>query len=266
MGLYDRDYYRERFKEQPKKNQRCFRDKKSFRLKHILYSLTILGLLWYGIRNHLYSNIPLLINTPKPIPGGVILPRDDRGHYRGIAYINGVPMQFMIDTGASRIAIPKIKAIQAGLSKGKPIISHTAGGTVLDYQTRLKEIRIGNAVLYNIPAIINDHIDEVLVGMNFVKNFTMIQNGDTLTLKYPGYNGEIPISTVTTSPKAQRSLRRTIDSPATATGRKINDNRAALAISQKYSQSKHPSVRVIKKSICSVHEGIKRCITAYSDH
>jgi aspartyl protease family protein len=46
----------------------------------------------------------------------------------------------------------------------------------------LKPFAIGNAIIKNLDAHINDHLDEALIGMNTLKYFHMTQSGDTLTL------------------------------------------------------------------------------------
>lgn len=116
------------------------------------------------------------------IPGGLIIKADASGHFRGKAVINAVEMPFLIDTGATQTAIPTALAQQAQLPIGGLIQTNTAGGVVNNHATRLDSLQLGNAELKNLPAYINPHLDEVLIGMNALKYFQITQNKDILTL------------------------------------------------------------------------------------
>ncbi len=261
MGIYDRDYYREKHEKRRRAhNQRFLRARKrgnrAVEIKHFLYAVIVLGLYWLGAdRLSPRDGLPSFA-APKIIPGGMVLHRDRQGHYRGVAYINGIAMPFMIDTGATLTAIPKSLAVRAGLPFGRPMTAHTAGGTVMDYRTRLQQIRIGNAVLKDVPASINEHIDEVLLGMNVLKHFILSQDGDTLTLRARGYDGQI----VNVPPVAGREIRKA--SAASGVGFPVgNDSFRNPPRSQP-----RQSVRIVKRSICSIQNGKKTCITEFSDH
>ncbi len=186
MGLQDRNY-RDKDKS-PIKNT----EKNNTEIKYLLYPLITMIVLWYGADQLLEKTngitlIPTSIvgeedKTLGLVSGGVILKTDRQGHFRGTALINNVPMPFMIDTGATRTAIPEKMAIAAGLSLGPSIQTSTAGGEVTDRLTRIDSLKIGNAEIKNLNADVNQYLDEVLIGMNTLKYFQMTQSGDTLTL------------------------------------------------------------------------------------
>ncbi|MGZ5000582.1 MAG: retropepsin-like aspartic protease family protein, partial [Methylomonas sp.] len=117
-----------------------------------------------------------------PVSGDIVLKTDHQGHFRGTVLVNNVPMPFLIDTGATKTVIPRSMAIKAGLPFGSVVQSNTAGGKVSDRITQIQSLTIGNAIIRNLDAQINEHLDEVLIGMNTLKYFQMIQNGNTLTL------------------------------------------------------------------------------------
>lgn len=106
---------------------------------------------------------------------GIVIAADRRGHYIGSGLINGEPMQFMIDTGATWVAVPKRLAEKSGLQPGLPVRVKTANGEVVGYQTTIATLRIGTLTLHNSRAIIQDKLDEVLVGMSVLKQFRMTQ-------------------------------------------------------------------------------------------
>jgi len=119
----------------------------------------------------------------------VILQRNRQGHYLSSGQINGKPVVFLLDTGATVVSIPESIASKLGLSKGLTSYANTANGTIKTYATRLDSIGIGNIELQNIAAHINPHMsgNEILLGMSFLKRLELIQKGDTLTLRQSNY-------------------------------------------------------------------------------
>ena len=165
-------------------------------LKYLLYPLLVLIVLWYGADAWLTllkgksPNSQVLQkqaalgqqSAVELAPGGIMLRADRNGQFRGTALINGVAAPFLIDTGATQTAIPASLAGAAGLKYGRTVQNHTAGGIVTDHMTRIDRLKIGNAEIKNLQATINQHLQEVLIGMNTLKYFRMTQAGDTLTL------------------------------------------------------------------------------------
>jgi aspartyl protease family protein len=113
---------------------------------------------------------------------GVSIEVDSNGHYRGTVLINNVAMPFLIDTGATRIVVPTSMAYSARLPLGKAVQASTANGFVSQRSTLIKSLKIGNMEVKNIDASVNDRLDEVLVGMSFLKLFRMTQDKNVLTL------------------------------------------------------------------------------------
>ena len=115
----------------------------------------------------------------------VTLQRNPQGHYISDGEINHQPVVFLLDTGATDVAIPLKIAQQLGLKTGMPIQIKTANGTSLGYRTRLQSISLGGITMSDLPATILSNIngDEVLLGMSFLKNFELIQKGRTLTVR-----------------------------------------------------------------------------------
>ncbi|MCB1738637.1 MAG: retroviral-like aspartic protease family protein [Gammaproteobacteria bacterium] len=118
----------------------------------------------------------------------VELQRNRQGHYLADGYINGERVRFLVDTGATLVAIPQAVAERLNLPRLARGSSQTAGGDVDTWLTRLDEVRLGSIVLHDVPASINPHMafDETLLGMAFLKHLELVQRGDTLTLRqYP---------------------------------------------------------------------------------
>jgi len=190
MGLQDRDYDRDRYNDSSTSNNRR---KRGAGFKYLVFSALSLAALWYGsdalldrIKSGKSINPVEIISkreSPDLMTGGIVLKADRQGHFRGTVLVNDVPMPFLIDTGATTTTIPKGMAITAGLPFGRQVQSNTAGGQVAHHLTQVKSFKIGNVTMRYLDAQINPYLNEVLIGMNTLKYFRMIQNGDTLTLE-----------------------------------------------------------------------------------
>lgn len=115
----------------------------------------------------------------------VVLERNRYGHYVTSGAINGQPVTFILDTGASDVSIPARLAQRLGLARGPALTYQTAAGPVVNYLTRLDSVAIGPIRLHDVRASINPNVDddEILLGMSFLKHIELIQRGDTLTLR-----------------------------------------------------------------------------------
>ncbi len=225
MGIQDRDYYREKYKQASRGNSPDFvvnqktprrQGKTPSSAPYLLFPVLTIAALWYGADAFLkfqqakrQTEIPLPVasapqaqpqsNLISPKAGGVVLKTDPQGHFRGTVLVNNVPMPFLIDTGATKTVIPSSMAIQAGLPFGGVVQSNTAGGKVSGRTTRITSLVLGSAVIKNLDAQINDHLDEVLIGMNTLKYFQITQTGNTLTLVANNQAGNRPANQSMTS-------------------------------------------------------------------
>ncbi len=118
-------------------------------------------------------------------PAEVVLQRGRGGHYVAPGFINGTPVRFLVDTGATDVNIPAEVADRIGLRAGAPIRAHTANGVITVYRTSLDSIRLGGIELNNVRASINPHMpgETILLGMSFMRDLELIQRGNTLTLR-----------------------------------------------------------------------------------
>ena len=119
----------------------------------------------------------------------VVLKRNAGGHYVAPGRINGKPVTFLLDTGATRVSVPEALADRIGLKRGARQQSMTANGVVSVYATRLDSVQLGGIELRNVPASINPFMpeDTVLLGMSFMKHLDMVQRDGTLSLSVPSH-------------------------------------------------------------------------------
>ncbi len=115
----------------------------------------------------------------------VVLQRNRAGHYVASGRINGEPVVFLVDTGATDVALPLPLARQLGLKLRPGGVSMTANGTVETWTTRLDSVDLGGLVARNVRASVLPNMpgDEILLGMSYLKRLELIQRGNTLTLR-----------------------------------------------------------------------------------
>ncbi len=115
----------------------------------------------------------------------VLLQQNRQGHYVANGRINGQRVEFILDTGATMVAIPGHIAQRLRLERGPSMEVVTANGTVSVYATRLEEISLGAISLNNVRATINPYMDgdAILLGMTFLKDLEFTQRNDQLILR-----------------------------------------------------------------------------------
>jgi len=126
-----------------------------------------------------------IVTTVNGYQKEIVLQRNAYGHYVTSGTINDHPVVFLLDTGASDIAIPESVANKIGLSKGRAITIKTANGNVKAYRTRIDSVAVGDIRLYDLNATILENMagEEILLGMNFLKHLEIIQKGRELTIR-----------------------------------------------------------------------------------
>jgi aspartyl protease family protein len=119
--------------------------------------------------------------------GSVILYPETSGHYFVEGLVNGVPVRFMVDTGATIIGMNSIVANRIGLDyrkQGRPGFVNTAGGTVPTYYIKLNNVTVGDITLYNVDASIVEGSSprEALLGMSFLGHLNMKRDSEKMEL------------------------------------------------------------------------------------
>jgi aspartyl protease family protein len=99
--------------------------------------------------------------------------------------INHQKVTFLVDTGATTTAIPAHLQQTLGLKAGAPASVSTANGVTTAYRTRLDQLALGDIELHDVNATIikGMAVDEVLLGMNVLKHFELIQRGNHLIIR-----------------------------------------------------------------------------------
>ena len=150
--------------------------------------LILLAWLFQGFLENQYNPNPSPVTvTDNTGLRQVELKRNRSGHYVTAGTINGQRVRFLVDTGATDVALSDIMARRLGLKPGAPVILSTANGRVRGYKSSIDRISVGAIELNHIPAVISPGMgaEDVLLGMSFLKHLELIQKDRTLTLRAP---------------------------------------------------------------------------------
>jgi aspartyl protease family protein len=115
----------------------------------------------------------------------VRLKQNRAGHYVSGGVINGQPVVFLLDTGATHVSVPMHLAEQLNLQMGRSSWVQTANGRVQVAQTSIQRLSIGDIQLDNVRANLNPGFkqNEILLGMSALKQLEFTQKGEWLILR-----------------------------------------------------------------------------------
>lgn len=110
------------------------------------------------------------------------------GMYSVAGSINKQPVKFLVDTGASSVAMNRDTAKRLGIDfryKGTLGWANTANGPVKTYRVKLDSVRVGEIELTNIQGAVLDGASprEILLGMSFLNRVEMQREGELLLLR-----------------------------------------------------------------------------------
>ncbi len=117
----------------------------------------------------------------------LLLTADRRGHFMVESLVNGQSVTFLVDTGATGIALPAATAQRLGLQRGRAFRVTTAAGPAIAWTTRLDSFQVGPFTESGVAASISPDMEgEVgLLGMSFLRHFEMVQRDGELLLRKP---------------------------------------------------------------------------------
>ena len=109
------------------------------------------------------------------------------GMYQTVGSINGYSVDFLVDTGASAIALNKATAKRLDLDyrQGEKIYVTTASGVEKAFRITLDKVQVGDIILYNVKAVVinNEQPKRALLGMTFLSQLIIEQKGEQMDLK-----------------------------------------------------------------------------------
>ena len=122
-----------------------------------------------------------------PVKSGALI-RPVNGMYKVSGFINRQPVDFLVDTGASSIAMNSNQARKLGINyryEGEEGYSSTASGYAKIYKLKLDSVQVGDIVVRNVEAAVleGNFPTETLLGMSFLNHVNMKRDGQLLMLE-----------------------------------------------------------------------------------
>jgi len=116
----------------------------------------------------------------------IVMTADVQGHFYTTGTVNGTSVRFVVDTGATSIALGPNDARRIGLDlrQGQRGMTSTANGQVVVTRIPLDTVKIGGITLHNVEAVVLPaEMPVALLGMSFLNRMEMQREGSTMTLK-----------------------------------------------------------------------------------
>ena len=115
----------------------------------------------------------------------IVLTESGGGHFMTAGQINGRAVQFMVDTGATSIAMSTLDAERAGIAykNGQPVRMATANGDSTGFRIKLNSVRVGDVEVFDVEAVVTPQpMPFLLLGNSFLTRFQMKRDNNLMTL------------------------------------------------------------------------------------
>ncbi len=148
--------------------------------------LAALGLLGglYVLFSSIVQNDSSVISVDAGGAAMIVLQQDRNGHYQVEGQINKKSVHFLVDTGATDVAVPESLARSLGLDFGPRVQVMTAAGPATAWMTRLNEVSIGGIMRRDVRATISSgNFNGVLLGMSFLRHYSLQQQDGKLIIR-----------------------------------------------------------------------------------
>ena len=115
----------------------------------------------------------------------ITVPVGSGGHFFTLGQVNGKSVQFLVDTGATSVALSEADAQRLGVNyrQGQQVRLSTANGVALGWRVKLNSVRIGDVEVFEVDAIVGIQSPYALLGNSFLSRFSMLRTSDMLVLE-----------------------------------------------------------------------------------
>jgi aspartyl protease family protein len=151
----------------------------------VAFWLLLMTALYFGF-NHVMKPTPQLITST----GDLVLTRERDGHFYADGTINGAKVRFLVDTGASLIAVSEPFAKSVGLTSGEPTTFQTANGSRPGYVAPNADVAVGSLRVSSLRVGVglvmdgnSTEVPTVLLGQNFLSKFDVAIGKDAMVLR-----------------------------------------------------------------------------------
>ena len=150
--------------------------------------LAISAVVYYAISSYQKPVVATLKDVDR-VTGEVVIPRSHDGHYYVEGAINGHPVIFMIDTGASVVSVGEGVAQAAGLPRGAVARFQTAGGEVVGQMVAGVAVEAAGIRVEGLRIAVGPDLGPggiALLGQNFLRRIEVTQRDDRMVLRVKG--------------------------------------------------------------------------------
>jgi aspartyl protease family protein len=192
MGMQDRDWYRELQKERARKQKvlpfratsnssGLSRGLKMAPLGIILFWAVVMGGLYVAMNHYLKPKQAVVSAN-----GDLIIPRSRDGHFYAQGEVNGRPVNFLVDTGASLVTVSHQFARKASIPRGEPTVFKTANGDLSGSIVSGVAVSVGPMSVSRVRLGIGlEGQDEnaALLGQSFLSKFDVVLQKNQMILR-----------------------------------------------------------------------------------
>jgi aspartyl protease family protein len=168
----------------------AYRGRMATGIQHALvWVLIILGLVAvYGLREDLMAALLPGMAVERQEGDALVLRRASDGHFHLRAEVNGAPVEFLVDTGASDLVLSRRDAERAGLdleSLNYTQRAMTANGPVAIAPIRLERVEVAGIAAQDVPAVVgSEGLFGSLMGMSYLDRWSRVTvEGDRMILE-----------------------------------------------------------------------------------
>lgn len=191
MAQEDRDGSRDAQKERDiKENKLTGWGKTSARPTSLKWGPIVILIFWIGVMGLLYA---IMNRYLKPTPvsisstGDLVIPRARDGHFYAPGLVNGKPVNFMVDTGASLVTVSEKFAHTAAISNGIPTIFKTANGNLPGRIVTGVPVTLGPMSVSGVRVgvgLVGDNASDALLGQSFLSRFEVVLSKEQMVLRH----------------------------------------------------------------------------------
>lgn len=131
------------------------------------------------------SGVEMDSKNPRDANAAFYIDQSGNGHYFVNGTINDVPLNFVVDTGASVVALPGSVANAANLHCEQVVRMNTANGTAGVCKVMISKLTFGRFIIRNVVAVVPPNLTQPLLGMNVLSRFNVEQHGGQMVLTRP---------------------------------------------------------------------------------
>lgn len=147
----------------------------------VLFWLVVMAIL-YALMTHVLKPVPLRVSAN----GEVVIPRARDGHFYAEGQVNGKPVTFLVDTGASLVVVSQVFARSAGMAEGEPVTFRTANGEMRGRIVANATVSVGPVSVSGTRVgvgLVGAGSAVALLGQSFLSRFEVVLSGDQMILR-----------------------------------------------------------------------------------